>query len=304
MTANDLNDRSALYLLGKVNDDEQSAIEEKFFADQTAFDDLLIAENALTDAYSIASLPEDDQIRFERRLLLQPRQRERVKFARALIEYASRLPREQMARAGRFSSVANWFSNRHILAPALSVLIVAILLSAIWLSRRPDESREEQAIVAPSGETRVNAPVQMIPEPKAEPSANAATPGTLKTENSRNDNAPRKTPIFAVITLSPGSTRSTGAASRYVVKKNVATLRLSLELSEAGSTSYLVRVETVSGRQIWSGKVPASRSAKSITAQVPASLLESGDYIVSVSARKSSGGYEPVGDFSFGLLRE
>lgn len=57
------------YLLNELSASEQQAFEEKFFADQEVFAELLAVENDLIDNYLAGELKGEERTRFERRFL-------------------------------------------------------------------------------------------------------------------------------------------------------------------------------------------------------------------------------------------
>ncbi len=77
-----------------MTEEETIKIEKDFFGENKHFEDILIAENDLIDAYVKGELSPEDKKRFESRLLLNPKQHQRVDFAQTLIKHASSLPIE------------------------------------------------------------------------------------------------------------------------------------------------------------------------------------------------------------------
>src|SRR5688500_6089886 len=73
------------YLLGELSEGEQAALEKAYFEDPDVFTELTAAEEGLVDDYARDRLSPDDRARFERVYLADPRRRERVQFAQALI---------------------------------------------------------------------------------------------------------------------------------------------------------------------------------------------------------------------------
>ena len=76
--------RLTRYLLGEVSERERERLEEEYFADDDAFEQMLVAEDELVDAYASGELPAEERRRFEESFLNSPRGRERVRFARSL----------------------------------------------------------------------------------------------------------------------------------------------------------------------------------------------------------------------------
>ena len=75
------------YLLGELQDEEELArFEQRLLADEKLYEELLIAEDELMEAYLCGELSAADKARFEEHFLASPRRRERVENLRALRE--------------------------------------------------------------------------------------------------------------------------------------------------------------------------------------------------------------------------
>ena len=70
------------YLLGELSEAEEKGFENRYFADDQAFEQLQIAEGEVIDAYVSERLPAQARKHLEERLKKSPRLRERVAFAR------------------------------------------------------------------------------------------------------------------------------------------------------------------------------------------------------------------------------
>jgi TolA-binding protein len=75
------------YLLGELSKNEREAVEERMFADEDFFADLLELENDLVDAYVGGGLSENVRLRFEKSLNKFSERREKIKNAAALREF-------------------------------------------------------------------------------------------------------------------------------------------------------------------------------------------------------------------------
>jgi hypothetical protein len=74
------------YLLGGLSEQERTRLEEAFFADDSKFEAVELAEDELIDAYVRGEFSTEEQEQFEIRLRISPRLIERVHFAKALAE--------------------------------------------------------------------------------------------------------------------------------------------------------------------------------------------------------------------------
>src|SRR5215831_5208145 len=85
MTNGDLREQMTAYLLGELSDPEQAALEDLYFADEAAYQELLAAEDELIDSYARGELTDKSRERFESLLLGSAQRREKLEIARVLI---------------------------------------------------------------------------------------------------------------------------------------------------------------------------------------------------------------------------
>ena len=133
------------YLLGALGPDEQARVEQQYFVDDSRFDDLQAAEEALIDEYLHAELAGDDRARFQSHFLASPERKRRVDVAAAVRAAA----RSAMPSPHRRRGVWQW------LPAAAAVAAIAIggwaVLRQIRTQAELDALRlERQALAAPS----------------------------------------------------------------------------------------------------------------------------------------------------------
>jgi anti-sigma factor RsiW len=129
--------RLTRYLLGELSEGERERLEESYFTDDGAFEQILIAEEELIDAYARGELSAKERQRFEGLFLASPRGRERVKFARSLADAASSArPAEAMPETLR-SSPPSLFAALYERSVSLRYALLAAALAAVivipWL---------------------------------------------------------------------------------------------------------------------------------------------------------------------------
>jgi hypothetical protein len=136
------------YLLGLLPDEEATRLEERFFSEGTAFEELLLAEDDLIDDYLDERLSADERRAFEERLHVRPELQERL-LARRVLTAAMRRRRDATRRSSRWRA---W-----VVLAAAAVLVVAWLV----VSRLPTAPAPNVARTGPSdapGTTATNAP--------------------------------------------------------------------------------------------------------------------------------------------------
>src|SRR5215471_15947298 len=80
----ELDQLTTRYLLGELSEEEQAALEQRYFRDRHVFNEVLQVESKLVDAYARGQLSTEMREQFERSYLKHPSRRNRVEFARAL----------------------------------------------------------------------------------------------------------------------------------------------------------------------------------------------------------------------------
>ncbi len=313
-------DIAGKFLLGKLTDAEQTEIEKRYFQDKKLFEEILIAENELIDAYAAGKLSAEDQKRFESRLLLNPKQRQRVGFAKTFLEYASKQslaaenPNSSQVKSAWTAFISGLFSNKPVFSFAFAAALLIIFGGGIWLilDRRaiqnnqsgdlavihtPQQAQDEKI---PNEINNSNQKIESEPEvlPPHDSIERKKTP-PIKQETPQKEDAPR---VFSLI-LSPGLTRDAGTSQRFTIPPKTDFVKMSLKFEETNLSSFQAILETVEGNQVWrSGKLK-SRSGNSVDILIPAKNLKNADFILSLKRLADNGIYEPVADYSFTISR-
>src|SRR5215510_4345778 len=127
-------DRLVQYLLGLIPEEEQIELEDLYLLDDDLNDELQAVERELMDSYLEGTLSEDQRNRFEQFFLSSPGRVEKLRFARALKAYGSKLtPHEKdhaIARPGPWAIVN---SITHSYAGVVALLLMAVALGlVVW----------------------------------------------------------------------------------------------------------------------------------------------------------------------------
>ena len=147
------------YLLGVLSEDDKIRLEEDYFADDSKFEAVELAEDELIEAYLRKELSPAELQLFEAKLLGSERLRERVHFASALREKATSFMEFDTDRAiepvvsrgsGQPRSSVRWwggfFAERPALGIALAACVVLVFVAGIVLiSRLRSESARLEA---------------------------------------------------------------------------------------------------------------------------------------------------------------
>ena len=139
--------RARRYLLGQASDEESSAVEREYFADERALEQIAAAEDVLIEDYLAGALAPDDRERFERHYLASPEHRARVEIARRLL--------------GKQPSTL-WYGSAIYLAIAATLLLA--VGGAVWMTLPGPQAMPEPALpsVAEVGEQAAPAPPRVF----------------------------------------------------------------------------------------------------------------------------------------------
>ena len=275
------------YLLGQLSEQEQTELERLYLTDDVLFEQLLAIEDELRDTYARGELSSADRQAFEQRLLTLPRQKEKQKFARMLRQHL--MP--EGATAGPVAQpVAKWKSllrileakRRFIFIPAVSAVLVVLVVGSWWLVRRSMQT----SLSGPDAASRARG----LPSQEPKPQPQAPT------------HAPEPEANTVAFVLTPGLTRG-GAqeSSLLVIPAGVSQVRLEARV-EGDYTSYEAVLQTAESKGIWrKGNLKAQvfPEGKKIFLDVPSSLLAPGDYILTLRGLPASGSREIVAEYAF-----
>jgi len=298
------------FLLGSLSEAERAKIEDGFLAQDDFYQELLIAEDDLIDAYVRGELPASDRALFEQRTLTSSQLRERVEFTQTLFDSISTKAVVVPARTtvdsiSWWQSLAAAFTIRH---PALgfgfAAALVVIVLGGLWfvaekLRTRP-APEQAQIIQPPSVVPRE------LPTPGGTPEPQQLTGDEVKPVRTPvAEPTERTAPVFAAFTLTPGLVRGGGGAEPLVLRAVVTDIRLRLTLEGESYEKHRATISTPEGTRVWSGQLSNGSSIKSsqLTLSLPARLFKNGDYVLDLSGANAPGKWESVADYSFRIVK-
>ena len=329
-------ERLTRYILGGLSDRERELVEAEYFEDDDAFEQMLIAEEELTDAYVRGGLSAEDRARFEKSYLSTARGCERVQFARTLAKAVSdarvsaAAPPAPVAPVAPVATEANdrsFFSAVRAFGAGWRVAFAAAALVVVagftWLlverSRMRDELsqlRSERAALderAREAERRAAAEQARNVELLAQLEGGQALPPSEGGAGEQDNPPPGKTveptprPSVLSFVLTPGLVRG-GGAKALAVPDGTASVALRLNVEAGTFQNYRAVIETADGRQVWRADSLKPRRANGAASSVnlpaiPARTLPPGDYVLLLSGVRPDGGVEGVADYSFRVVR-
>jgi hypothetical protein len=265
------------YLLGRLRDEDASAVEEQYFADPEFHDRLRAVERDLIDQYVRGELPDPDD--FERRYLSSEPRRAKVAFAKALID-SGRAPGVRATAVQALLRPRPALRWRRVWQAAAAGILAGFLV-AIFSWRGPG-----------SGSTPADPPTASVQPPPAVPSPPTPPPVT-----------PR--PVIALVLL-PNATRGADPVPTVAIGAGD-DVRLELELESGGFATYRVTVRTAGGAEIWrDDQLEAARAASGerLATTIPAARLAEDDYTVRVQGLSGRGEGEELSGYTFRIRRK
>jgi hypothetical protein len=289
------------YILGDLPEEEQIALEEKFFSDDEAYQQLLALEDELRYEYARGGLSGEQRAAFERRFLQTPADRERVEVARSVLEKAFEVRRqaERPVAAARVSEAKQPWWRRlgplfSIGSPVLQYGMVAasvlLVTGASWLAiqnmRLQHQVGALQAVqqIARRREIAREAERERLRTELAQERERRLTPGKESPEG----------PLLLSFVLSPGLARDAEGPKRLVVPSGTRDVRLQLGVQpDATIQKFHISLQTLEGKEIW------TQDAARPVATVPGRLLAPGDYLLNLKRFTASGEAASEDDFYF-----
>jgi hypothetical protein len=312
------------YLLGTSSEDDKTMLEERYFADDAEFEQIEILEEELADRYVRNELSATERDAFEKRLAESSSLRERVGFAQL---FKTKLAGAEIQTAGRDVPAAgrtsqNWRKTLALLIPpapraalalGLTVVLVACVVAILgWMNLRRENNRISQQLAAAEQQRREMEQQVADEKSRADQLASdlqqARQQDAEQTGNENVQSIPKPEPTTAFLSLFAGATRSAGQRNELTIGPSIKRINVTVRVPQAGHTSYNVTVTTPEGEVVHREQGLRSRrdasANQSLTFQVPAGSLKSGDYIVNVDGLTPAGASEFVIRHSFQLTRK
>lgn len=262
------------YLLGRAPEAELTGLEERIISEDSFYEEVLIAEDDLIDQYLSGALSDPERTGFVSHFLVTNERLEKFRFSKNLRKYldaqATTAPvvAQEPFSSARKSTQRNWFGS---LFPGMShpacrpLLMAASLLVVVGLSW----------IVL----------------------------SNLLSEQ------PGGSGDLVIAKLNPGRTRDGGETSRISIPpgQDAVQLQLVLEVSTHGYQTYHAELKSIENtssllsRDRLSSEVDGAQ--RIVKVDVPADILEGGDYFVTLSGIGEAGTREIAGQYSFRIIK-
>ena len=129
-----------------------------------------------------------------------------------------------------------------------------------------------------------------------------------QTGETPSQTAPRETRSVLSLVLSPMSMRSGGEAQQLKLSNETAAVVLQMKVGQPGARGYQVDLRTVEGVKVWSRSSvkagPSTKDDSTISISIPAGKLDTGDYILTLSATINANETEEINRYFFRISKE
>ena len=270
------------YLLGQLPPEEQTRIEQRYLADPEFHEALRATERDLIDDYVHGELPNPKQ--FEEHFLSSPRRRQKVEFARALMQASAQSATKVKLRPQRLSwhqSLVLLLRRQPVWLPVATATALIILAAGSLLVNRQNENAP--APVA-QGQQRPQIPPAPVDQPEV-PQPNQPTPPVR----------------VAAFILTPSLVRSDDETRTLIIERD-SEVNLQLQLESTDYLSYQAVIRTPEGKEIWRQdalKPQRTASGQAIILAMPAGRFDNEDYMVRLSGIAAGGDLEDVSSYYF-----
>jgi hypothetical protein len=311
------------YLLGDLPEAEQLALEQAVFADSEIFEQMWDIENRLVDGYVRGRLTPADKNLFEQNYLASPVHRERVAFARTLVQATDSGTQQEKAPTQTEPSISRWQS---FLASfkgtqwrwAMAAVMLILTVSGAWLLSERARLREQVSQLQQqraSEQQRAEELEREMAREREQSDKLAAEVARLQEETQHAEKpVPTPTPVnerasIAAFFLSPKMLmRSGGEPQPLKVAKEAETVLFRMNTEEPATRSFQVNLRSVEGAQVWSRASikarPHTKSGSSIAISIPANRLSTGDYILTLSAAEGSNEVQEINRYFLRIIRQ
>ena len=309
--------RLTRYLLGAVSPAERENIEAEYLVDEDVFEQMLIAEDELVDAYARGELSDQERGQFEKNFLTSERGRDRVHFSQALagaVSDARPITERVEPSPSFFEALWAILTPRvRVAGVAFAVLLVAafswLLLERMSMRAELQGLRAEQVrLTEQSKELQRVADVERARNAELAAQLAERVPEPVTTEPPKGV-VQRPSEDIIAFNISPGSVRG-GGGTKLTVPRSTKFIRLTLSFQRPSShQEYRAAIETPDGKNVWRkdsfGIRPNVTALDRVSLPaIPATALRPGDYVLFLSGKQADGNFEPVANYSFTITRK
>ncbi len=318
------------YLLGTLGEKEQLVIEQKIMLDDDEFEQLLMAEDELTDAYTRQTLSAAERLQFEQHFLSVPEHWQKLHFAQALQRQLDGAAETiEPSQLDWLQRLGNFFKASYpVRGYALSGACMLLALGGLWLGyqfvrlqnevtqmrvqlsapQSAESELREQLAVSRASSAQLEQALQNSQTQTAQLEKALAQAGQTPTPQPSTPSSISSVVAFA---LAPGALTRGAAASntnnQVAIPAGVRAVKLQLELEKDQYPSYRAVLHTQGGTTVksWDAVPPQQTpDGKRLQLQIPVTLLPAGSYYFKLEGVTAEGRTESADQFHFRVIRK
>jgi anti-sigma factor RsiW len=328
MKADALNeDLIVRYLLGDLPEERLTEIEDRAFRDPEYLQEILAVESDLIDGYVRNELSDSERRLFQSRFLVSAERRQKVEFARNLTRVLPETtvaeregrPAIDRGRIGLWGSITALLSGlRPMERFALAAAAVLIVIGGSWLAtetvrlrtrvgRLQAQQQDQQALENQLAEERARNESLSSRLESEQQQRERREEVIRELEREREGLAETRPtqPTVLSLALLPGIPRSGSVHPKLVLPQSARLVRLQIGIEPGDEhKTYRVELHTQAGQPVWSQDNLSSRSGRSIVVNLPARLLSTGKYELTLKGITDGGQTEDVGYYYFDVMKK
>jgi hypothetical protein len=281
-------DRRIQYLLDEMSQLDRAIFEDEYFTSDDEDDLLQAAEDELIDSYARGTLSPERRARFEERYLASPEIRERVAFARWLMDTVAErqgLPRPRRPGAAIGPPAIGWAAG---LAAAAVLAVSATFVTGKLRDAQSERDQLRDTVARlESHAWEQDRRMALLARDLGRVVSEAVAGGAVRSAT-------------ATLTAAPGAADT----PRIALAADVTVLRLDVPAPDAAASyrAVLRRDE----RELWHQdglRALAGSHGAAVTCVIPAALLPAGRYAVVLTAEGTAGAHPPAREFQIERVR-
>jgi DNA repair exonuclease SbcCD ATPase subunit len=315
------------YLLGEIAEQDRDLIEARLLTDPQYFNQLVRAEEELTDQYVRYDLSQHEREMFENHFMNAPERREDVAFALALHRYVSSeaIGRPVAGAPRAWTAFLTDLRPRWRMVRNASLAFAALLLTVAVAWLLMENARLQRRLAEVGAEREESRRMEQELKQRLEEQRSRGEDLARQLEISRSRLAQLDREIAGVskaegsiqteagvvsLALFPGLGRDaadTAQTRTAILAPGTRSLRLELLTDHSGLTRYRAEALTAEGALVWSRDALRERSTrigKAVVITLPVALLTRNSYLVTLSGATAGGNYEKISSYYFEIVRK
>ncbi len=312
------------FLLGELPEAEREKLEERFFTDEELFQQLLVLEDDLAEAYASDGLSPHERKQFVKHLLVSEQQRENARFnqgfLKVITDLSSSIPPPAADASRQPSPRRQPQQARHtwlelLLGPKLAygLILVFALGGGSWLflqNSRLGAELQQWETERGKWNQQQEALQQQLAQERDRGAQLAEQLVTEQNQRAKLESQLR-TPVMVSFALASeysrsAATRQSSGGNQVVLSSGTQWVRLQLDLDDADDYASYRAVLFQETNEIWSQTMlPSRRTAagRAVTLNLPADIFSTNDYALKLSGVTSAGSVEEVGNYQFRVVK-